>query len=149
QVPPMYSALRRGGRRLYELAREGMTVEREPRPVTVHAISLEAVALPDLTILVRCGKGTYIRTLAADVGEALGTGGALAALVRTRVGPYALNDAVRWEELQRARTGEALRARVLPCDSALMTLPAVHLDASQTAKFVHGQAVTWSDGPDG
>lgn len=149
QVPPMYSALRRGGRRLYELAREGMTVEREPRPVTVHAISLEALALPDLTILVRCGKGTYIRTLAADLGEALGTGGALAALIRTRVGPYALNDAVSWEELQRVRSGEALRSRVLPCDSALMTLPAVHLDESQTVKFVHGQAVTRPVGPDG
>ncbi|HKW95530.1 MAG TPA: tRNA pseudouridine(55) synthase TruB, partial [Methylomirabilota bacterium] len=97
QVPPMFSALRRGGKRLYELARQGVEVEREPREVTIHSIVLESVALPDLVIRVRCGKGTYVRTLAADLGAALGCGGALAALVRTRVGPYTLETAVTWD----------------------------------------------------
>ena len=87
QIPPMYSALHHEGRRLYELAREGTEVERAPRRVTVHAITLESLDLPEMTFRVRCGKGTYVRTLAADLGEALGTGAALARLVRTRVGP--------------------------------------------------------------
>jgi tRNA pseudouridine55 synthase len=149
QIPPMYSALRRGGRRLYELAREGITVDREPRQIVVHAIALEALDLPALTLRVRCGKGTYIRTLAADLGEALGCGGALATLVRTRVGPFKLADAVSWADLEAAHTGDALWARVLPCDAALMAHPAVHLDLAQAARFVHGQAVVVAGGPSG
>ena len=140
QVPPMYSALHRDGRRLYELAREGQIVERQPREVVVHAIALEAVALPDLTVRIRCGKGTYVRTLAADLGEALGTGAALASLVRTRVGPFALEDAVAWADLDASRA-DALWARVLPLDSALPALPAVRLDSGQERAFRHGQAV--------
>jgi len=141
QVPPMYSALRRDGRRLYELARQGLTVEREPRQITVHAIGLEALALPELTIRIRCGKGTYVRTLAADVGAALGCGGALASLIRTRVGPYVLPSAVSWAEVREARAGAPLWARLLPCDSALVAWPAVRLDAGEAAKFVHGRTV--------
>jgi tRNA pseudouridine55 synthase len=141
QVPPMFSALRRGGKRLYELARQGMEVERAPREVTVHEIRLESVAWPDFVIRVRCGKGTYVRTLAADVGAALGCGGALAGLVRTRVGPYALEDAVPWSEVREARTGERLWPRLLSPDSALAALPAVKLDAAAARAFAHGQAV--------
>jgi tRNA pseudouridine55 synthase len=149
QVPPMYSALRHGGRRLHELAREGITVEREPRQIIVHAITLEAFALPELTIRVRCGKGTYVRTLATDIGAALGCGGALASLIRTRVGPYMLADAVSWDELRTARTGDGLWTRLLPCDSALETLPAVRLDSTNVPKFVHGQTVPSASGPVG
>ncbi len=149
QVPPMYSALRRGGRRLYELAREGITVDREPRQITVHAITLEALALPELTIRIQCGKGTYVRTLAADIGAALGCGGALASLIRTRVGPYVLASAVSWAELSAARAGEALWTRLLPCDSALGVYPAVHLDSAGAVKFVHGQTVPAPGGPEG
>lgn len=149
QVPPMYSALHHGGRRLYELAREGITVEREARPVTVHAIALEVLALPELTIRIRCGKGTYVRTLAADLGEALGCGGALATLIRTRVGPYGLAEAVSWAELSQARAGDPLWARVLPSDSALAAFPQVRLDEPHAVKFVHGQAVLVPGGPEG
>jgi tRNA pseudouridine55 synthase len=149
QVPPMYSALRRGGRRLYELAREGLTVEREARQITVHAITLEALHSPELTLRVRCGKGTYIRTLAADVGAALGCGGALASLVRTRVGPYTLAGAVSWAELTEARAAGSLWARLLPSDSALAAWPAVSLTAAQAVKFAHGQAVPLPDCPEG
>jgi tRNA pseudouridine55 synthase len=107
----------------------------------VHAITLEAVALPEVTFRVRCGKGTYVRTLAADLGEALGTGAALARLVRTRVGPYRLDDAVPWITLVDARDGADLWARLLPLDSALVDLPALALDARAAQAFVHGQSV--------
>jgi tRNA pseudouridine55 synthase len=141
QLPPMYSALRRGGKRLYELARQGVEVEREPREVTVHSIRLESVALPDFVIRIRCGKGTYVRTLAADVGAALGCGAALAGLVRTRVGPYALEAAVSWDEIREARSGERLWPRLLPPDTALAALAPVRLDAAGARAFGHGQAV--------
>ena len=141
QVPPMFSALRRGGKRLYELARQGVEVDREPREVTVHSIRLVSVSLPDFVIHVRCGKGTYVRTLAADVGAALGCGAALAGLVRTRVGPYALESAVTWDEVRQARTGETLWPRLLPPDSALAGLPPVRLDSDGARAFAHGQAV--------
>ena len=141
QVPPMFSALHRGGKRLYELARQGVEVDREPREVTVHSIRLVSVSLPDFVIHVRCGKGTYVRTLAADVGAALGCGAALAGLVRTRVGPYALESAVPWDEVRQARTGDTLWPRLLPPDSALAGLAPVHLDADGARAFAHGQAV--------
>ena len=149
QVPPMYSALRRGGRRLYELAREGVEVEREPRAVTIHSILLERLSLPDFVIRVRCGKGTYIRTLAADIGARLGSGGTLAALVRTRVGPYALEQAVPWSLLREARSGAQFWARVLPPDSALGHLPAVSVEDEEARRFSHGQAVPAPGCPDG
>ena len=141
QVPPMFSALHRGGKRLYELARQGVEVDREPREVTVHSIRLVSLNLPDFVIHVRCGKGTYVRTLAADVGAALGCGAALAGLVRTRVGPYALESAVPWDEVRQARTGDTLWPRLLPPDSALAGLAPVHLDADGARAFAHGQAV--------
>jgi tRNA pseudouridine55 synthase len=149
QVPPMFSALHRGGKRLYELARQGVEVEREPREVTVHSIVVESVALPDFVIRIRCGKGTYVRTLAADVGAALGCGAALAALVRTRVGPYALEAAVPWDEVREARSGERLWPRLLPPDTALAALAPVRLDAGAARAFAHGQAVPAGTGVNG
>lgn len=149
QVPPMYSALRRGGKRLYELAREGVEIEREPREVTVHSIRLEAVSLPDFVMRVRCGKGTYVRTLAADIGARLGCGAALASLVRTRVGPYALDQALAWTVLREARSGAALWQRLLPPDSALTHFAIVRLDAERARRFGHGQTVPAEDAPEG
>lgn len=149
QVPPMFSALHRGGKRLYELARQGVEVEREPREVTVHSIVVESVAPPEFVIRIRCGKGTYVRTLAADVGAAIGCGAALAALVRTRVGPFALEAAVPWDELREARSGERLWPRLLPPDTALAALAPVRLDAGAARAFAHGQAVPAGTGVDG
>jgi tRNA pseudouridine55 synthase len=149
QVPPMYSALHRAGRRLYELAREGVSIEREPRPVTVSAIQLESVALPLFTMRVTCGKGTYIRTLAADIGDALGCGAAVARLVRTRVGPYPLGAAVAWDEVWQAQSGDALRTRLLSPDSALASMPAVGLAAGAVRRFLHGQAVAGGEAGSG
>jgi tRNA pseudouridine55 synthase len=144
QVPPMYSALHHAGRRLHELAREGVSVEREPRAVTVSTIVLESVDLPLFTMRVTCGKGTYIRALAADIGDALGCGGAVARLVRTRVGPYRLEDAVAWPEVREARTGDELRARIVPSDTALVSWPAVQLGAAAARRFRHGQTAACS-----
>jgi tRNA pseudouridine55 synthase len=141
QVPPMYSALHHGGRRLYELARRGLEVEREPRAVEVRALTLESLDLPRLTLRVVCGRGTYVRTLCADVGEALGPGAALEALVRTRVGPFALADALPWERVREARDGEALWRRLLPPDAAIGHLPPVALGAAEGRALLHGQAV--------
>jgi tRNA pseudouridine55 synthase len=149
QVPPMYSALHRDGRRLYELAREGRTVEREARQVTVHSITLEGLNLPELTIRIRCGKGTYVRTLSADLGALLGCGGALAALIRTRVGPYTLADAVPWAELCEEGRAASLWDRLYPVDSALVSLPPVRLDDARALRFVHGQAVPVAGGAEG
>jgi tRNA pseudouridine55 synthase len=140
QVPPMYSAVHHGGRRLYELAREGVEVVREPREVVIHAIHVEEVELPRVRLRVVCGKGTYVRTLAADLGAALGCGAAVERLVRTRVGPFALTDAVPWAALV-GEPSAALWARVQPADRALADWPAVRLDARGAARFEHGQPV--------
>jgi len=142
QVPPMYSALHHEGKRLYEIAREGGTVDRPARRVRVHEIALESLSAGEFTMRVRCGSGTYVRTLAADVGEALGCGAAIARLARTRVGPYDLASAVSWDELQGLRDGSALWDRLRPPDSALDGRPAVHLDGGQSRVFTHGQSVS-------
>ncbi len=140
QVPPMYSAVHHGGRRLYELAREGIEVVREPREVVIHAIEVQEVMPAHVRLRVVCGKGTYLRTLAADLGAVLGCGAAVERLVRTRVGPFALADAVAWEALA-AEPAAALWARVRPAESALIDWPALRLDARAMSRFEHGQSV--------
>lgn len=140
QVPPMYSAVHHEGRRLYELARQGLDVEREPREVLVRSIAVEDVAPPRATLRITCGKGTYVRVLAADLGAAIGYGAALERLVRSRVGHFALADALAWADLV---TGErdALWVRVEPPEAALRDWPAVTLDEPAAAAFTHGQTV--------
>jgi tRNA pseudouridine55 synthase len=140
QVPPMFSAVHHEGRRLYELAREGVEVVREPREVVIHAIEVEDVAGDAVRLRVVCGKGTYLRVLAADVGAALGCGAAVARLVRTRVGPFALAEAVSWAELTESPAA-ALWARVRPADAALAGWLAVRVDARAASQFEHGQPV--------
>lgn len=138
QVPPMYSAVHHGGRRLYELAREGAEVDRSPRDVVVSEIEVQAVEEARATLRVVCGKGTYMRALAADLGSALGCGAAVELLVRTRVGRFALAEALTWRDLVEMPTA-ALWTRVLPPDAALAHLPAARLDANGARRFVHGQ----------
>ena len=140
QVPPMFSALHHRGRRLYELAREGVEVEREPRDVVVHEIIVEDVRETTATLRIVCGRGTYVRTLAADLGRALGCGGALERLVRTRVGAFDRETAVRADEIASA-TPESLWARVRPPEAAVSHLPALRVGAAAAAAFVHGQAI--------
>lgn len=141
QIPPMYSALHHGGRRLYELARKGVEVEREPREVQVHSLVLESVELPSFAIRVVCGRGTYVRTLCRDLGETLGPGAALERLVRTRVGPYTLGDAVPWALVRDARDPAYFWDRLLPPDSALGHLPSVRLAPTDGEAALHGRVV--------
>ena len=140
QIPPMYSAVHHEGRRLYELAREGIEVDRAPREVTVRSIAVEAVDPPRATLRVVCGKGTYVRVLAADLGAALGYGGAVERLVRCRVGPFDLAGAIPWAAVT---GGDAalLWSRVQPPESALAGWRRITLDDRAAAVFVHGQAV--------
>ena len=140
QTPPMFSAVHHEGRRLYELARAGVEVARAAREVVVHAIDVEAVEGVRITLHVVCGKGTYVRTLAADLGDALGVGGAVERLARLRVGPFCVGEAVTGMELDSAST-PALRERILPPEAALAGWPAVHLDRMRGEAFRHGQTV--------
>jgi tRNA pseudouridine55 synthase len=144
QVPPMYSALKRDGKPLYEYARAGQTVEREGRQVTIHALELIACALPDVTFRVTCSKGTYVRTLAEDIGEALGCGAHLVALRRTGVGALTLEHAVTLDVLSDAAEAER-DAWLHPVDALLSTFPAVRLDADATRRFLHGQRLKLSE----
>jgi tRNA pseudouridine55 synthase len=141
QVPPMYSALHAGGKRLYELARAGVEVERAPRRVRIDAIELLEWAPPLLRLRVACGSGTYIRSLAADLGTAFGCGASLDALERTRLGALRLAEAVPWS-LIRDGDAVALRPRVLPVDRAVSHLAAVRLDPVAVARLRHGQRLT-------
>jgi tRNA pseudouridine55 synthase len=144
QVPPMYSALKRDGKPLYEYARAGQVVEREGRQVTIHALDTLACALPDVTFRVTCSKGTYVRTLAEDIGEALGCGAHLVALRRTGVGALTLENAVTLDALSDAAEGE--RDHWLqPVDALLSTFPSVELDADATRRFLHGQRLRLAD----
>ncbi|MBI3636219.1 MAG: tRNA pseudouridine(55) synthase TruB [Candidatus Rokubacteria bacterium] len=140
QIPPMYSAVHHDGRRLYELAREGVEVERAAREVVVRAITVEDVSLPVLTLRIVCGKGTYVRTLAADLGEALGCGAAVGPLVRWRVGPFALRDAMPSDRLA-AEPADRLWARVRPPLAALADWPVTRLAAALGRAFTNGQTV--------
>jgi tRNA pseudouridine55 synthase len=141
QVPPMFSAVHHEGRRLYELAREGVEVPREPREVLVHDIVVEAVAGAAATLRIVCGRGTYVRTLAADLGGALGCGAVVERLVRTRVGAFDLAQALAAEDGASA-TPDTLWSRLLPPESTLRHLGAVRLSAAAAAAFVHGQSVS-------
>ncbi|MEF9414836.1 tRNA pseudouridine(55) synthase TruB [Ralstonia sp. SM1864_UCD524_TZ4] len=142
QVPPMHSALKKDGKPLYEYARAGQTVERAARRVTIRAIDVLATdldaAAPTVTLRVCCSKGTYIRTLGEDLGEALGCGAHLVALRRTQVGSLTLDGAVTLEALEAA--SEVQRAALLaPVDALLQTLPRVELGAEDSRRFLHGQ----------
>lgn len=141
QVPPLYSAIKRGGRKLYELARAGQTVELEARPVTIHRLELLAWEPPVATLEVVCSAGTYIRSLAHDLGQAVGVGAHLAALERTASGRFTAAEAVPWERLAAAMADGTWRAYLLPPDLALADYPAVHLDAAEADDVRHGRKV--------
>jgi len=140
QVPPMHSALKHQGRPLYAYAREGQSIERAPRRVVVHELVLERLEGPDLDLLVRCSKGTYVRTLAEDLGEALGCGGHLTALRRRAVGPFGIDDAVTLDRLAALPEPERPRA-LLPVEVLLRSWPRVLLAKDAEARFRHGQRV--------
>jgi tRNA pseudouridine55 synthase len=147
QVPPMYSAVHQGGRRLYELAREGVEVERRPRRVQVHSITVECVVPPTAVLRIVCGKGTYVRALVADLGDVLGCGAAVESLARLRVGPFRREDALPAGDLERLPAA-AIWARVRPPETALTSWPAVLLDQAGTRSFLNGQPATIASPPE-
>ena len=145
QLPPMYSALKRDGKRLYDLARAGLEVERPTRPVSVYSLNMVDWSPPLATIEVECGRGLYVRTLVHDIGAMLGCGAHLSALIRLKVGPFTVADAVTpdvFEEAVEAGTWEDLLS---PPDIALLGHDSVTVTASAEEQFRHGQAISLPD----
>lgn len=146
QKPPMYSALKHQGRRLYALARQGIEVERTPRPVTLHALNILSMGADELELDVRCSKGTYIRTLAEDLGQALGCGGHVTRLRRTGVGDLTLDQACTEAWLADVPAADRLKV-LLPPDRIVEYLPAVVLSDETGFCVQHGQAVRVAESP--
>ena len=126
QIPPMYSALKVGGKKLYELARAGKEVERRPRWVDIPSISIESMELPRVRIRVDCSKGTYIRTLCHDIGEQLGCGGCMERLVRLRVGQFLAADSLRLDEVELLRDQGTIGEYILSVEQAVSLYPAAY-----------------------
>ena len=137
QMPPMYSALKVGGQKLVDLARKGRTVERQSRPITIHELTLLGMEAEGIRLRVRCSKGTYIRTLCKDIGEALGCGGCMAALRRVQAGEYTIGEAVALQTLLDSEDpGQYLR----PVDSMFRDHPTVTLTANQEKRCRNGNS---------
>jgi len=145
QIPPMYSAIKQGGQPLYKLARLGQEVERAARPVDIHSIELLSFALPFVSIKVTCSRGTYVRTLADDIGAKIGCGAALKELRRTASGPFVISAAHTLESLQDAVDEGRLLSLCTSPFSALEHLPDVPLAESGLAKVSFGRSPLWSD----
>lgn len=139
QVPPMYSAIKIGGKKLYELARAGQEVARPARAITIHALELLSCAPPDFTLRVHCSKGTYVRTLCHDLGAALGTGGCMAALRRTAAGAYTAAQAVPLADILAHPAPESL---LLPVDTLFAAHPALTLTPAQEKCCRNGASFT-------
>lgn len=155
QVPPMYSALKVNGKKLYELARAGKEVERQARPVFIHEIEILELQLPVVKLRVACSKGTYIRTLCADIGEKLGCGGTMQSLMRTKVGSFSLEKAVTLSQLEAIRDEQGLESILYPVESAFAECPALHIKPEFRKLLDNGNAfypnqtlekITYSEG---
>lgn len=144
QVPPMYSALKRDGKALYEYAREGITLEREARPVTIHGLEFIAYEAPMLKIRVTCSKGTYVRVLGEDIGAALGCGAHLNALRRVGVGMLRAEHMITLEQLLAHPDPRSLLA---PVDALLSSFPRIDLDDALAARFLNGQRLALGKEP--
>jgi len=141
QVPPMYSAVKVAGVPLYKSARAGKTIPREARTIVIHALDIQAIEGRDVTLRVVCSKGTYIRTLCADIGGALGVGGHMLVLERRRVGPLTLDQAATIDELKARHALGHLEHDVLSLDQALQALPVVVVDEQTADRVRHGVPV--------
>jgi tRNA pseudouridine55 synthase len=142
QVPPMYSAIKHDGRPLYRLARQGITVEREARSVAIHALRIVNWQSPRLLLQVDCSKGTYIRSLAYDIGQAVGVGAYLADLSRVAVGHFRLEEAVSLETLRAADTNDLWQKYLQPMRTALSDMPRIEVDQDTAQRIIFGQFVT-------
>ncbi|HSD84895.1 MAG TPA: tRNA pseudouridine(55) synthase TruB [Anaerolineae bacterium] len=141
QVPPMYSALKRAGQKLYELARQGIEIEREARSVIIHSIELCSYQAPDVTVDVRCSAGTYIRSIAHDLGTALGTGGHLTALKRTAAGPFTLDQALPLDAFEAAAQTGRWDEHLQTMDAALNDWPLVVLGEPDRIRALNGAPI--------
>lgn len=144
QIPPMYSALKVGGKKLYELAREGKEIERSARRVRLFEIAIEWIRLPEVCFTVTCSSGTYIRTLCQDIGEKLGCGGCMKSLLRTRVDRFKLEDSLRLSELEALMKEGRLEESLLSVDSVFEDCPAVFMKAEADRLVYNGNP--FSDG---
>jgi tRNA pseudouridine55 synthase len=144
QIPPMYSALKQNGKKLYELARDGITVERKARHITIFELKLLAAQKDTLELEVYCSKGTYIRSLAEDIGEELGCGATVKELRRLQAGQFHIEQAMSLEQLQNL-DNQQLLAALIAVDTPLQNLPAVHLNDQQAANTKQGQSSTLTE----
>ena len=140
QVPPMYSALKVNGKKLYELARAGKEVERQARPVIIHQIEILEMQLPVVKLRVACSKGTYIRTLCADIGTKLGCGGTMQSLLRTKVGIFDVEEAISLAELEQIRDTIGIESRLYSVESVFAELPALHVQEEYCKLLENGNA---------
>jgi len=138
QLPPMYSAVKVGGQRLYKAARAGKTIDRAERSIVIHTLELLSFDGRDATVRVVCSKGTYVRTLCADIGQALGVGGHLFALERRRVGPLAIGRALTIAQVASHLEANTLGAQFLSLDDLLFELPTVVVNEEQAQRVLHG-----------
>lgn len=125
QIPPMYSAIKINGKKLYELAREGKTIERKPRTVTIYELSILEINLPRVRLQITCSKGTYIRSLCRDIGEKLGCGGCMEQLIRTRVGHFLIENALTLHQIEALAKRERIEEVLEPTDRVFASYPAV------------------------
>lgn len=137
QIPPMYSALKVNGKKLYELARQGKEVERQARPVQILDIQIESIDLPRATFFVTCSKGTYIRTLCYDIGRKLGCGGCMESLLRTRVDRFELKDSLTLSQIEKLRDEGRVEEAVVPVEGVFLRLPALVTKPGDGDKLVH------------
>lgn len=140
QIPPMYSALKVNGKRLYELAREGKEVERRPRDIIIHEIEILSMALPEISLRIRCSKGTYIRALCHDIGEKLGCGAVMSSLERTRTGSFQADSAHRLEEVEAMQRKGRIRDILIPIDEMFAELERVHVEDGAVKLVENGNA---------
>lgn len=147
QMPPVYSAIKQGGVSLHRLARAGRAVQVQPRRVRIDRIEVLAVALPEVTFVIECSKGTYVRSLARDLGERLGVGGHLTALRRLRSGPFTLAAAHTVEQLAATAADGKLATLLLPADAGIIAMVSLTLDSVQAYRVLTGRGIRLAGAP--
>lgn len=146
QIPPMYSAIKKDGKKLYDLARQGIEVEREARRINIYSIDVVNISLPEVTIAVHCSKGTYIRSLCDDIGTKLGCGAVMSELRRTYTAGFSIDEAYTLDELDKITD---LSGTLKPTDALFSDLPEIHLNEKQEKSITNGVRMTWRSGKEG
>lgn len=149
QVPPMYSAIKQNGKKLYELARQGIEVERKPRKVTINSIDILEISGERVKIDVSCSKGTYIRTLCEDIGKKLGAGAYMNTLRRTRTGQFTIEESHTLSEIKELKENGGIESIIIPADRMFVEYPSVMLNPKQVKSVTNGVAMTYREGQEG